>query len=180
MLLVDSRALGLLAAAIDRQEVRQKCGPFHCPSMLPSSIHIIALHTGRADGAGEHGRGAKQRARVSPAGGWLRVPCALASLRALLAGVGDAREAMATMGLLCAFALLATPPSSSREVAESKLVEYFNGTLSVPKLSSVAVSKAKIEIDRQTQYMPCTCTCRAWAVRDPASRHRVACEPCSA
>ena len=115
-------------------------------------------------------------------GGWLRVPCALLQVfvRRLLAGVSDAREAMATMGLLCAFALLATPPSSSREVAESKLVEYFNGTLSVPKLSSVAVSKAKIEIDRQTQYMPCTCTCRAWAVRDPASRHRVACEPCSA
>ena len=73
--------------------------------------------------------------------------------------LGDAREAMATMGLLCAFALLATPPSSSREVAESKLVEYFNGTLSVPKLSSVAVSKAKIEIDRQTQYMHMYMSC---------------------
>ena len=54
----------------------------------------------------------------------------------------DAREAMATMGLLCAFALLATPPSSSREVAESKFVEFFNGTLSVPKPSAL-VSKAK-------------------------------------
>ena len=76
-----------LAAAIDRQEVRQKCGPFHCPSMLPSSIHIMALHTGRADGAGEHGRGAKQRARVSPIRRVAASPLrALASLRALLAG----------------------------------------------------------------------------------------------
>eukprot|EP00964_Phaeocystis_antarctica_P095189 scaffold61730_cov31-Phaeocystis_antarctica.AAC.2 len=115
---------------------------------------------------------------ASGKGGWLRVPCALASLRALLAGVGDAREAMATMGLLCAFALLATPPSSSRDVAESKLVEYFNGTLSVPKLLSVAVSKAKIEIDRWRQIDRYTVIARA--VRDPVSRHRVACEPCSA
>ena len=53
---------------------------------------------------------------------------------------------MAT-GVLCAFALLATPPSSSvRETAETKLVEYFNGTLSIPKPrveSSALVSKAK-------------------------------------
>ena len=53
---------------------------------------------------------------------------------------------MAT-GVLCAFALLATPPSSSvRETAETKLVEYFNGTLSIPKPrveGSALVSKAK-------------------------------------
>ena len=52
---------------------------------------------------------------------------------------------MAT-GVLCAFALLATPPSSSvRETAETKLVEYFNGTLSIPKprVESALVSKAK-------------------------------------
>ena len=52
---------------------------------------------------------------------------------------------MAT-GLLCAFALLATPPSSSvRETAETRLVEYFNGTLSIPKarVESALVSKAK-------------------------------------
>ena len=74
------------------------------------------------------------------------------------------------MGLLCAFALLATPPSSSREVAESKLVEYFNGTLSVPKLSSVAVSKAKIEIDRQTQYMYMSCLgCEGPSIAAPCS-----------
>ena len=106
------------------------------------------------------------------AGGWLRVPCALLQVfvPACWRVLGDAREAMATMGLLCAFALLATPPSSSREVAESKLVEYFNGTLSVPKLSSVAVSKAKIEIDRQTQYMYMSCLgCEGPSIAAPCS-----------
>ena len=81
--------VGLLAAAIDRQEGRKRGGPFHCPSMLPSSIHIMALQTGRADGAGEHGRGAKQRGLASVRlGGWLRVPCALLQVfvRCLLAG----------------------------------------------------------------------------------------------
>ena len=58
----------------------------------------------------------------------------------------DPREAMPTVGHLCALALLATPPSSSvRETAESKLVEFFNGTLSLPKarVESALVSKAK-------------------------------------